>query len=74
MINAKHIAPVEQNSDRFELYTVQTVKDINGIDVQVPQSIGTYSIAELESQKASLLKEIDLIDEKIDAINELLSE
>jgi hypothetical protein len=71
MFNAKHIAPLEQNSDRYELYTVQTIKDINGIDVQVPQSIGTYSIAELEAQKVSFQEQIDIIDEKIKAINEL---
>ena len=72
MINAKKVVPeVDQAQDRYELFVVQTIKDINGIDVQVPQSIGTYSIAELEAQKVSFQEQIDKIDEKIEAINEL---
>ena len=72
MINAKKVVPeVEQGQDRYELFVVQTVKDIDGNDVQIPQSIGSFSIPELESQKTSYQSEIDKINEKIKAINEL---
>ena len=65
---AKEITNQEVRSDRYELFTTTTVKDVNGKDVTIPQSIGTYTIAELENQKLSYTNEIAKIDEKIAAI------
>jgi len=50
------------------LFITTTVKDVNGKDVTIPQSIGTYSALDLENQKNSYLAEIAKIDEKISAI------
>lgn len=68
---AKEITNQEVKSDRFELFTTTTVKDVNGKDVTIPQSIGTYTILELENQKKNYLTEIAKTDEKIEAIKAL---
>jgi hypothetical protein len=69
MLQAKQIE--NQNTDHYELFEIKTIKDINDNDVQVSQSIGTYSVEDLERQKESLQEEITEIDEKITAIESL---
>lgn len=64
MIQAK------QTSDsQYELYSIKIMTDINGNEVQVPQSIGKFSLINLETEKSGLLAAIDVIDEKINSIN-----
>ena len=55
----------------FELFTSKVIKDINDNDVEIPISIGTYAIKELEKEKADLLIRIQEIDKKILTIKNL---
>jgi len=57
-----------ETSEYFNLFVVETVKDINDKDVQVARSIGRYSKAQLESEKASLEAQIGEIDKKLEAL------
>jgi len=66
-----YIAKPQINNDYYELFEIKTIKDINDNDVQISQSIGTYSLADLEVQKENLQKEIASIDEKINTIKDL---
>ena len=70
-IIAKAVQQEQQNNDFFELFTTVTMTDVNGNDVSVLQSIGHYSVAQLEQEKVNLQNAIASIDEKIDAINNL---
>lgn len=71
MIIAKQINQEVINNGYYELFTEETVKDIEGNDVTIPRSIGQYSIAQLEQEKANYLSAIEGVDEKINAINNL---
>lgn len=74
MIQAKQAQTQAQTQNgRFELFTTQMVQDVAGNSVTIPQSIGIYSIEELEQQKNMHLNEIAKIDEKIDAINSIVA-
>ena len=53
---------------RYELFTTETVKDINDIDVQIPRSIGRYSLADLQREKEMLENQLDQVNSKIEAI------
>jgi len=59
------------DSDIYELYVNETVKDINDNDVVIPKSIGRYSIADLNNQKNYFTSEITKIDEKLAAIGNI---
>jgi|GEM_PF-3574224 len=69
------VKPINQNieidNDRFELFIVETVKDIDGNEVQIPKSLGVFSKQDLQNQKASYEREIEEIDKKLNAINAL---
>lgn len=65
------VKKVTEDTDRYELSVVKTVEDVKGVEVQVPQSIGQYSVSDLESQKVEYQKMIDEIDEKLLAISNL---
>ena len=54
---------------RYELFTVETVKDINDVDVEIPRLMGTYALADLQRQKEMVQNQLDEIDLKIDAIS-----
>jgi len=56
------------NQDRYELFTAVTMKNAQDEDVEVLQSIGIFSIAELQQRKDYLLAEIAEIDAKLTAI------
>jgi len=68
---AKQINQEVVDNDYFELFTIETVKDIDGNDVTIPRSIGQYSLAQLEQEKQSYLTAIASIEEKETAINNL---
>ncbi len=53
---------------QFELFKTESVKDIDEVERQIPQSIGFYTLEILEERKAELRKQIDDIDNKITAI------
>ena len=66
--------PLEQNQvpqARYELFKTVTMKSASGDDVDVLQSIGMFSVAELTERKDFLLAELAEIDEKINTINAL---
>lgn len=52
----------ETESTFKDFYVVDTTKDIDGNDVQIPRFIGTYSKAQLESEK-------QMIDSQIESLN-----
>lgn len=56
------------SSEYYELFIVETVKDVDGNDVEIPRSIGQYSLAQLESEKTNYLNAIAKVEEKIAAI------
>lgn len=70
-IIAKQINQEVVDNGYYELFTTETVKDINGNEVVIPRSIGQYSLAQLEQEKAQYLSQITNIEEKINAINNL---
>ena len=59
------------SSEYYELFTTETVKDIDGNDVEIPRSIGQYSIANLEMEKQNLLNAIASVEEKLAIISAL---
>jgi hypothetical protein len=61
------------SSNYYELFTIEKIKDMNGDEVEIPRSIGQYSITNLEMEKENLLKMIVDIDEKITAIETLIN-
>ena len=56
---------------RYELFKTVTMKSASGQDVDVLQSIGLFSIADLTARKDFLLAELGEIEEKINTINAL---
>ena len=68
-IIAKPVGQEKVQSEVFELFTTTKVKDIDGIEVTIPQSLGHYSLAQLENEKQHLQGLMDTVNEKIAAIN-----
>jgi len=54
---------------KFKVSCIETVKDVDDKDVRIPKFIGNITIEHLEQRKASIQKEMDVIDERIAAIN-----
>lgn len=71
MIIAKQINQEVVDNGYYELFTQETVKDIEDNDVIIPRSIGQYSLAQLEQEKENYLNAIESVDEKIAAINSI---
>jgi hypothetical protein len=61
----------EVDNGQFELFIPKTMLGADGKDVSVLQSIGHFSIDQLNREKASYQTQIDAINEKITAINDL---
>lgn len=55
----------------YEFFTTEVVTDVNDNEVEIPKSIGWFTISQLESEKAMLLSRIAEIDEKLKAIGSL---
>lgn len=70
MFIAKNVS-VAQNNDQFELFKTITMKGVDGEDVEVLQSIGYYSLAQLEDEKQNYLNAIAEIEDKISSIESL---
>ena len=68
-----YTAQKAQVSEEFELFTIETVEDVNGNPVQIKKSIGRFRLDQLQAQKEALLKQIADIDEKIAAIKAIKS-
>ena len=62
---------VQVPQTRYELFKTVTMKSATGENVDVLQSIGFFSIAELNNRKDFLLTELGEIEEKINCINAL---
>jgi hypothetical protein len=62
---------VQAVQTRFELFRTVTMKSASGDDVEVLQSIGVFSTADLLARKDFLLAELGDIEEKINTINSL---
>ena len=71
MIIAKAINQEVVDNGYYELFTQETVKDIEGNDVIIPRSIGQYSLSQLEQEKKNYQDAILSVEEKISAINNL---
>lgn len=56
---------------QFKIVSWKTVKDINGVDVQVEGGVEVVTVQNLEKEKAWLLERIALIDKKLEDIGKL---
>jgi len=70
-IIAKPVETVQENNGQYELFNTVTMKGVDGEDVQVLQSIGHYSLAQLEAEKQNYLNAVASVEEKISAIESL---
>lgn len=59
------------SSEFYELFVTETVKDIDGNDVEIPRSIGQYSLAQLNQEKTNYETAIVKVEEKISVIEAL---
>ena len=57
------------DDDNYELFKTETMEDVSGNPVSIPVSIGVYSFAGLNSLKEDMNKQVDEVDNKINAIN-----
>lgn len=57
------------DDDNYELFKTETMEDVSGNSVSIPVSIGTYSLANLNSLKEEMNKQVEEVDNKINAIN-----
>ena len=71
MIIAKPIETEQLNNGQYELFSPITMKGVDGEDVQVLQSIGHYSLEQLEQEKVMTQSQIVEVDKKITAIEDL---
>jgi len=71
MIIAKQTNQEQPNNKYYELFQPIEMIGLDGKNTKVLQSIGSYSIEQLEVEKQNLLSAIASIDEKIEAINNL---
>ena len=71
MIIAKQTNQSQPSNEYFELFQPAKGVDLEGNEIDVLQSIGSYSIAQLEQEKTSYQQMITSIEEKITAINNL---
>ena len=71
MIIAKAINQEVVDNGYYELFNQVDMTGVDGEKVTVLQSIGQYSISQLEQEKQNLLNEIEKIEEKITAIENL---
>jgi hypothetical protein len=74
-IIAKPINQEVVDNGYYELFTTEILKDIDGNEVEIPRSIGQYSLAQLEQEKSNAITNhetyIESLNEKITAINNL---
>ena len=71
MIIAKAINQEVVENGYYELFQPATMTGVDGEDVQVLQSIGTYSKEQLLQEISQYESMIASVQDKIDAINEL---
>ena len=71
MIIAKQTNQEQPNNKYYELFQPIEMIGLDGKNTKVLQSIGSYSIEQLEAEKQNLLNEIEKIEEKITAIENL---
>ena len=61
----------ETSNDIYELFKIVEVEDVEGNKVNIKKSIGTYTIDRLNRDKERFNSQIDEIEEKITAINNI---
>ena len=72
MITAKKVnSELQPINENYELFIEVDMLGVNGETVKVLQSIGQYSLSQLESEKAMLQSHIADIDTKIAVITAL---
>jgi len=64
---------IKTEDKQFQLFTIDTVKDINETDVQIPRSIGIYTLVSLTTEKTRLLERLKELDNQINAINDIIN-
>jgi len=62
----------EINNDYYELFQPAKAIGMDWEEIDVMQSIGSYSIEQLNQEKANYLNMIASVDEKLDAINSII--
>ena len=60
------------NNEYYELFQPAKAMGVDGKEIDIMQSIGHYSIAQLEWEKQNYLDNITRIEEKLDAINSII--
>lgn len=58
-------------TDRYKFYELVNAEDAKGNIIQIKQLSGTYTLVDLQNQKAQAESQLAKIQEKIDAINAL---
>jgi hypothetical protein len=53
--------PLLTDDTYVQLLTTQTVKDVNGNDVQIPQLVGSFSVNQLNTQIADLQAKLNAV-------------
>lgn len=71
MIIQKVVQEAPEATETFEFFELAKVLDPLGKEISGSRSTGRTTLAQLESQKESLTKQIAILDEKIKAINAL---
>jgi len=71
MIAQKKQEVTIQSDDLYEIFNQQTMKGIDGTDVEVLQSLGFFSLRELNQQKEYITSQLLDIQTKIDLIESL---
>lgn len=62
---------IAEDQKEYELYYLETIKDVSDNNVVVPRLEGKVTIAQLNRQKEDLLKMVADVDNKINAITSL---
>ena len=62
----------ENNEQFYDFFIQKTVSDVNENQVVILEKIGSYNLFELENEKQFILNQLSQLQEKIDAINNII--
>ena len=58
-----------EDTNSYELFITETATDVDGNEVSIPRSIGSYNLEELNKLKEEFQSNIDEVNNKINSIN-----
>jgi len=59
----------EQETDRYEFFKLVDMTGADGKTVKVKQSVGTFTLGDLNNQKEQLTTQLKNVQDKLDAIS-----